>query len=241
MGEGHMTIFDNSFWVLGTDTGIGKTYVTSLLALYRQAQSKPFSVCKPVACGTYDLMGDMINEDVEGLKAIVTGHQTEDEICPWLLSQPLAPWTAAQHDGVSLSAEDIAAHVKKLHHTFGMVIAEGAGGVAVPLNGSESYLDAVQRSSFPVVLVVGMKLGCINHCLLSIEALKKRGIEIKAVILNKYIKELPEDVYESSKREISHHCSKIVEIPHISSYPMALGHLEKKSQIFDFDSFVDID
>lgn len=227
-----MNLFDRSFWVLGTDTGIGKTYVTSLLGLWCQAHGHSFSLTKPVASGVHDLMGDMINDDVESLKAVVSGHQAGDEICPWLLEAEMAPWSAAKKENKNLSADAIAKHVKALERKYGLVIAEGIGGISVPLNNEETFLDAVEKSGLPVVLVVGARLGCVNHCLLSLEVLEKRGIEVKALFFSHCTEGVEEAVLESSLKEISSRFGKIIELPHLASYPMALGHLEKSPHFF---------
>jgi dethiobiotin synthetase len=227
-------MLDKSFWVCGTDTNIGKTYVTSLLALYLQAQDKPFALSKPVASGEMEIAGDFYNEDVEALKSIVVGSQTSQEICPWQLSKPMGPWSAATEDGLSLSAQEISDHVLALEKKHKMVIAETVGGLLVPLNEKETFLDAVKLSHWPVVLVVGLKLGCINHCLMSLNTLENRGIEVKAVFLNHFEEGISKDVYESSKREISSRFSKIIELQHKSSYPMALSQLENHSKLINF-------
>jgi dethiobiotin synthetase len=234
VAEKNMTVFDKSFWVLGSDTGVGKTYVTSLLALYRQAQGKKFSISKPLSCGTYEMMGESLNDDVEGYKSIVSGIQSGDEICPWMLKEASAPWTAAQKEGISLSARAIADHVIELDKKYGLVIAEGLGGVAVPLNEKEDFLDAVKASALPVVLVVGRRLGCINHTLLSLEALEKRQIEVKKVFINELQKGDSEQLIQSCHDEISSRFGEIIEIPHIASYPMALGALEKSGIFANF-------
>jgi dethiobiotin synthetase len=227
-------MLNESLWVCGTDTGIGKTYVTSLLGLYLQGHEKTFGLSKPVAAGVMELMGDPYNEDVEALKSIVVGQQTSQEICPWQLERPMGPWSAAQKEGVVLSAKEIAAHVLDLEQKHKMIVAETVGGIYVPLNENETFCDVVEITKWPCVLVVGMKLGCISQCLMTLELLEKRGIEVKAVFLNSHSLDISEEVYESSKAEISSRFSNIIELKHISSYPMALAQLEKHSNLIKF-------
>jgi len=223
-----MSFMDKSFWVLGSDTEIGKTYVTSLLTLYRQAQGHTVSVCKPVSCGLQEFMNEEVNPDVEALKEIVSGQQPTKEICPWQFTRPMGPWSAAEVDGRTVTAKEVSDWVLGLHQKYGWVAAEGVGGISVPLNKEELFVDAVAMSGLPAILVVGLKLGCINHALLSLEILEKRGVEVEAVVLNQCQTGVSDDVLKSSTREISSRSGKIIELPHKASYPMAMGALEKQ-------------
>jgi len=166
-------------FVTGTDTGVGKTLIAcALLHAYRRAGAKAVGM-KPVAAGC-DVQGR--NEDVEALR--IAGDEAPRElVCPYLLPEAVAPHIAAQQAGKKIDLRIIERAFAQLR-TRGAVIVEGVGGFAVPLNENEDSADLAQRLALPVVLVVGMRLGCLNHALLTQEAIAARGLRLAGWVAN---------------------------------------------------------
>ncbi len=167
-----------SLFVVGTDTGVGKTVVAAtLLARYRSELRLVY--WKPVATG------GRLERDRDSVALLVPGAETVAEA--YLFDEPLSPHLAARHEGVEIELERIATRWRELRTFFagaGFVV-EGAGGVLVPLNDHGVLLvDLVAAMALPVLVAARSTLGTINHTLLTIEALRGRGIEIAGVVLN---------------------------------------------------------
>lgn len=209
------------FWVLGTDTEVGKTRITTLFTLILQDRGHRVAVTKPLASGCHLVEDELVNADTETLRSL-TG-QTAREVTPWALSLPTGPWSAARHDGQELSAQKIAAHAQSLESTDTVLIGEGIGGICVPLNDDETFLDVVRLTGWPAVLVVGLKLGCINHTLLTMEVLQAAQIPVSGVVLNEFEAEVDSDVRESSFAEIRSRIPGLAHVPHAPALPTALG------------------
>jgi dethiobiotin synthetase len=172
-----------SYFILGTDTNCGKTYVTCQLVQYLKKQSKQVLAIKPVASGCVEKHGQRINDDILHLEK-ANGVSTLP-ISSWLLAEPLSPHLAAKRENISISAQKIvnfctAPQFKDLDYLF----IEGAGGLMVPLNAEETWIDFLKQSDIPVILVVGMRLGCLNHALLTLHALNNHGIKCVGWIAN---------------------------------------------------------
>lgn len=172
------------YLIMGTDTGCGKTHVTRLLLEDIQATQKCSVIAlKPVASGCDVIDGQLINDDA--LRLAGGDLQKAKMICGWPLAEPIAPHLAAAHDGVCLSAKNIVAFCQQpLFSPYDIVLVEAAGGVMVPLNEQETWLDVIKLVHAPVIFVVGMRLGCINHALLTMELFQTHGIECCGWIAN---------------------------------------------------------
>lgn len=171
------------YFILGTDTDCGKTYVTCQLMRYFEAKNQQVLAIKPVASGCIEQNGVLISEDAVCL--VQYNDHTQDQICPWRLRLPVSPHLAAQADGLFISAQMIVDFcTDKLFEMHDYLLIEGAGGLMVPLNHQETWIDVLTQSKIPVILVVGMRLGCINHALLTALALKKHSIACAGWIAN---------------------------------------------------------
>lgn len=155
------------YFVTATHTDAGKTFVSSLLVSALDAY-----YWKPIQAGEEIKDADYIREHA---------RISSDKILPeaYLLKSPESPHSAAKKEGVEIDLEQII-----LPKVSGNLIVEGAGGVLVPVNDTETILDVVAKLGIEIILVVPTYLGCINHSLLTIEAIKSRGLEIKGVIFN---------------------------------------------------------
>jgi dethiobiotin synthetase len=169
-----------NYFVTGTDTGVGKTLVSCALLHAFAARGRSVVGMKPVAAGCDDDM----HEDVRQLRAASNMLAGLGQINPYSFVQPVAPHLAARFAGVRINLERILEAYSELDAQADMVIVEGAGGFRVPLNDDEDGADMVQRMNIPVVLVVGMRLGCLNHALLTVESVAARGLTLAGWVAN---------------------------------------------------------
>lgn len=167
------------YFITGTDTNCGKTYVTTQL-LRHFSQSKAI---KPVASGCFELDNQLINDDALKIQACC-GLNLET-INPWRFKWPVSPHIAAQKSGTQLSSCEISAYCMEIQiPSTNRLFIEGAGGLMVPLNEQETWIDFLDHSQIPVILVVGMTLGCLNHALLTQSVLNMHPISCVGWIAN---------------------------------------------------------
>jgi len=164
----------STLFVTGTDTGVGKTRVAC--ALLHRARQRGFKAAgfKPVASGAEGTPEGLRNDDALALLAASGGGLAYDAVNPYCFAPPIAPHLAARAAGVRIDTRRLDAAQEHLAADHDLVIVEGAGGWLVPLDESETFGDWVGRRAWPVVLVVGLRLGCISHALLSVEAIARR-------------------------------------------------------------------
>lgn len=177
-----------TFFITGTDTECGKTYVTcKLLEHLTQKQKKAFAL-KPVGSGSsQDTAGNWVNDDISNLTSYNerTLNPLNQPINGWLFPSPISPHLAAKEVSQHLSAQDLATFCNnKKFSTLDYLLIEGAGGLLVPLNDEETWLDFLKIMNIPVILVVGMRLGCINHALLTDSVLQAHQIPCEGWIAN---------------------------------------------------------
>jgi dethiobiotin synthetase len=170
-----------SFFITGTDTGVGKTLISCALLHGFTAQGKRAVGMKPISAGG-DTDGQ--NEDALQLRAagnVAVSHELSN---PYCFLPVIAPHIAAQRAGVIIDFSVIAKSYKELAAQADVVIVEGAGGLLVPLNAQQDSADLVQELRLPVILVVGMRLGCLNHALLTVGAIAARGLTLAGWVAN---------------------------------------------------------
>ena len=172
----------NAWFVAGTDTEIGKTFVAC--ALLHALRNQGFSAIgmKPVAAGT-DENGR--NDDVEALLAAASVKAPRELINPYLFAPAIAPHIAAVEENRPIDIERIAQSFAALRPLADALVVEGVGGFCVPLGPRIDAADLAQRLALPVILVVGMRLGCINHALLTEQAIAARGLRLAGWIANR--------------------------------------------------------
>ena len=173
------------FWITGTDTDVGKTLVTTLLMRYYQSKGAKVIPYKPIQTG---MIAGNINCDTAFYQLCSKEILTKDHLNSYSLKEPVSPHYAAMLEGTVISEETILQHIRHLTSMYDCVICEGAGGLYVPLDEKRNYhfLDLIFQSNLPGVLVARTKLGTINHTLLSIEALRGKGIPIAGIVFNKF-------------------------------------------------------
>jgi dethiobiotin synthetase len=178
------------YFVTGTDTEVGKTLVSGALILKLRELGRNAIGFKPVVAGTYQGQnGEYINEDIETLRVASNLPQTQS-ICPFVLDTPAAPHIVAKANGIELNVNKLLESFTGIQNENDFVVVEGAGGFIVPLNDHESLADFAQKIDLPIIVVVGMKLGCLNHTLLTIEAIKTRKMKIAGWVANTLAQEM---------------------------------------------------
>ena len=174
---------DSVYFVSGIDTGIGKTYATGYLAKLWNTQGQSTITQKLIQTGNVD-----ISEDIEKHRDIMgTGWLPEDHeklTMPEIFSYPASPHLATQLDGRDIDFDKIEKATQILQQRFDVVLLEGAGGLMVPLTTELLTIDYIEQKKLPVILVSSGRLGSINHTLLSLEALKQRGLSLYALAYN---------------------------------------------------------
>lgn len=174
-----------AIFVTGTDTGVGKTRVAAALLAKAREQGLSTAGMKPVASGCDDSEGQLYNEDALTLREQTTLDLAYEQINPVALREAIAPHIAAQREGRNLTVSRLEGLCRAiLNYRADMTVIEGAGGWRVPLNRGEYFSALVQRLQLPVVLVVGIRLGCINHAVLSAEAIRNDGLVLAGWIAN---------------------------------------------------------
>jgi dethiobiotin synthetase len=164
------------WFVTGTDTGVGKTLVSSAM-LHALAGSGLRAVgMKPVAAGLEDLGGEWCNEDVQRLNAAGNVDVPLALRCPYLLRAPMSPHLAAKEEGVRIALQPMLSAFSELAARADAVVVEGVGGFCVPFCDDLDSADLAVALGLPVILVVGLRLGCLNHALLTAEAVRARGL-----------------------------------------------------------------
>ncbi|WP_431027103.1 dethiobiotin synthase [Lysinibacillus sp. LZ02] len=174
------------FWVVGTDTDVGKTCVTTLLMRQLQEQGLRVTPYKPVQTGEVIEQGQAYYYDTTMYETYSLQNLNEVELNDYSFKEPASPHFAAQLEGQQIDTMRLLQQIKRLQHVYDVVICEGAGGIFVPLdaNGKETLLDVITQSQLPVVVVARTKLGTINHTLLTLEALTARGIDVLGIVFN---------------------------------------------------------
>lgn len=171
------------YFVSGIDTEIGKTYATGYLAKLWTEQGRRVITQKLVQTGNVD-----VSEDIKKHREIMgSGWFQEDYeklTMPEIFTYPASPHLATRLDGRDLDFAKIEAATKELAQRFEVVLLEGAGGLMVPLTTELLTIDYIAQHQFPVILVTSGRLGSINHTLLSLEALKQRGLSLHALVYN---------------------------------------------------------
>lgn len=168
---------ERGFFITGTDTDAGKTLVACTLARKLRLEGEKVSVAKPIAAGAEWVGGELRNDDALALQQAAGGWQSYRQINPCCFAEAIAPHIAAR--GAELTvASLLSAMQPALSVDADTLLVEGAGGWHVPLNDGENLSDLAKALNLPVVLVVGIKLGCLNHAILSAQAIEASGLAL---------------------------------------------------------------
>ena len=174
-----------SCFVTGTDTEIGKTLVASALVYLQAQRGYRVAAMKPIAAGTEWRNGRWCNDDVDALAACASVALPQQIATPYLFKAAAAPHIAASLEDVLIDRSHILSCFEQARAQSEAVVVEGVGGFCVPLNDSYDTADMAKDLNLPVILVVGMRLGCINQALLTSEAIAKRGLQLMGWVANR--------------------------------------------------------
>jgi dethiobiotin synthetase len=192
IGEIFLTIETKRFFITGTDTNIGKTYVS--IKLLHAFAKEGFSTLglKPIASGCQHIDNQWINEDAWQLQQASTVSQPYDVINPLCFPEFIAPHIAAKINHKDIKIDEIIAHVHAVGaQNIDLLLCEGVGGWEVPLNKEHTTAHLAKALNFSVILVVGMRLGCLNHAILTAKAMAAAKIKIAGWIANCIEPEMP--------------------------------------------------
>lgn len=173
-----------AFFITGTDTNVGKTLVAASLLLAAKNSGFTTAALKPVAAGCEKTAAGLRNNDALMLQSVITQKLHYEQINPIALEAAIAPHIAAQQEKRSLSADRLAGFCRGVLSSADFTIVEGAGGWRVPINSRETMADLAKNLQLPVIFVVSMRLGCLNHALLTFEAIVRDGLPVAGWVAN---------------------------------------------------------
>ncbi|HEU5443413.1 MAG TPA: dethiobiotin synthase [Steroidobacteraceae bacterium] len=173
-----------SFFVTGTDTGVGKTLVSCALARALVARGWRVAVMKPIASGSDQTPEGLRNSDALALMAASNVSATYEAVNPYCFLPPVSPHIAASEAGIAIDPRLLRSRLDALAREADCVVVEGAGGWHAPISDSATMADLAAALGLPVLLVVGLRLGCLSHALLTRESLATRGVAFAGWIAN---------------------------------------------------------
>ena len=177
-----------NYFVTGTDTHVGKTLISCALLHGFAAQGKCVVGMKPIAAGCNN---EGQNEDVLQLRAASNVEVSYELTNPYCFLPAIAPHLAAQQAGIKIQLPRIIEAYQEVAAQADVVIVEGVGGLCVPLNAQQDSADMLKALGLPVILVVGIRLGCLNHALLTVEAMNARGLSLAGWVANVIEENMP--------------------------------------------------
>lgn len=172
------------YFITGTDTGVGKTLVSTALIHALRNQGLRVSGMKPVASGCEKIKGVLCNGDADSLVEASNCDADYNLICPYRFVEPIAPHIAAKEADTEISIEHIVQCYQQLRSTTDTVVVEGVGGWQVPINDTQTMSDLAIELDLPVVIVVGGRLGCFNHALLTADSVMASGLTVAGWVFN---------------------------------------------------------
>jgi dethiobiotin synthetase len=175
----------NGFFITGTDTGVGKTVVTACLSLFFENQGMDVGVMKPIETGVDPKCSSTANSDAKFLMKVSGSTDAEEEVCPYRLKIPASPYQASEIAGTPIQPATILEQLKILQSRHNMMLMEGVGGLLVPITAGYNVADLAREIGLPLIIVSRIRVGTLNHTLLTINAARQYGLKIKGIILNK--------------------------------------------------------
>jgi dethiobiotin synthetase len=165
---------------MGTDTGVGKTLVAAGLVWALRRRGLDVGVMKPVESG----VAGQAHADAEFLRRVAGSSDPLTDVSPYRFGPPLAPLVAARRQRTRISFAAIVQRFRRLARRHDIVVVEGVGGLMVPLTTSQTTLDLAKALGLPLILVIGNKLGAINHALLTVHVAESHGLEFLGGVIN---------------------------------------------------------
>ena len=217
-----------SCFVTGTDTGIGKTLVTCTIIRHLAKQGLVAGM-KPIAAGATFQNHIWINEDMDAIMKASNLDLLPDLVTPYLLKAPASPNIAAKLENKTIELSKIRHSYEKICQLTNSVIVEGVGGFMVPLSDHDTVADLAVQFALPIVLVVGLRLGCINHTLLTVEAILSRKLHLAGWVANHIDSKMTHHTENIALLEKMIPAPRLATIPHIEN----ISAIET-SRYFDF-------
>lgn len=206
------------FFIAGTDTDVGKTAIAAALLAAAKQQGLRTLALKPVAAGAVKTEAGLRNDDALILQSQMTAPLGYEQVNPVVLEPAIAPHIAARQAGRRLTVSQLAGVCRgalMTAHDFALI--EGAGGWRVPLNERETLAGLALEMQLPVILVVGMRLGCLNHALLTAEAIRRDGLILAGWVANSIDPSMscPDENFDTLKDLLPAPC--IGRVPHLDN------------------------
>ncbi|MBK1873442.1 dethiobiotin synthase [Marinobacter sp. 1-3A] len=222
-----------TFFVTGTDTGVGKTLVSAAILEAAKAAGKRTLGMKPIASGCDNTPEGLRNDDALMLQRAATEALTYDLVNPIALEPAIAPHVAAVQAGRVVTAERLVGFCRGMQmRPADLLLIEGAGGWRVPLNDRETYSAVPRELGVPVILVVSLKLGCINHALLTAEAILNDGLVLAGWVANR-----AEPVAMSCEQETLSYLTEQLPVPCLGVMPwIVTANPKTLSEYLNIDS-----
>ena len=208
----------NGIFVTGTDTGVGKTWFTITLMEALKKQGHQVAGMKPIAVGAILNNGRLENEDASSIMHHCSKSTKYEWINPVVFELPVAPHIAACQQNEVIALEQIIACYGQLSAQNRIVVVEGVGGWRVPISESISTVDIVRECDIPVIMVVGIRLGCINHAILTAEAIRADGVNLCGWVSNQLEKDhrFKRETNNILKERLA--CPQIADLPYMSNF-----------------------
>ncbi|MFM8411234.1 MAG: dethiobiotin synthase [Alphaproteobacteria bacterium] len=215
--------------VTGTDTGIGKTWVSCGLLRRFRADGLRVAARKPVETGCEESGGRLHAADAAALAEAAGGEEPADRVCRVRFAEPLAPAIAAERAGRTIDPTAIVDECRARAREVDLLLVEGAGGLLVPFAGRETFADLAVALGARLVVVVGARLGAINHAMLTVEAARSRGLEVAAVVVNRVfpVRDLAIDTLAATLASAGA-CERMAEAPHGEAPDAALATVARE-------------
>jgi len=220
-----------TIFVSGIDTDTGKTIATGLIALYFKKLGYKVITQKIVQTGCNKISEDIIKHR-EIMDEKLNDFDLQSITCPYIFNFPASPHLSSKLENKEINPNKILKATKELEKHFDYVIIEGVGGLCVPLNKNIILIDYIVANKYPLILVTSGKLGSINHTLLSLEAIKKRKIKLKAIIYNNYFSS--DEIINSDSKSF---LKKLIKKDFPDSQFIEIGNISNLSEFIGFDNF----
>jgi dethiobiotin synthetase len=224
------------FFIAGTDTDAGKTMVACALLAKARGRGLTTAAVKPVAAGCSETKDGLRNDDAEQLLAQCTIPLYYEQVNPVAFKASIAPHIAAQKEGQRMQVDRLIGFTGGvLMQGANFTLVEGAGGWRVPVNERETLADLAIGLSLPVILVVGMRLGCINHAILTAEAISADGLELVGWVANCIDSEMAELSANIATLQNRIHAPMLGVVPNLNAISLPFKRVEACQTYLDLD------
>jgi len=197
----------NSVFVTGTDTDVGKTRISVALIELLQQQGLTVAGMKPIASGCEMTIDGLRNDDAVKLIQQAKCDLPYKLVNPYAFEPAIAPHIAAEQVGIDIDLTQIKTNFQQIQKNVDAVVVEGAGGWLVPINKRQTIADIAKTLQLPIILVIDIRLGCINHALLTVEAIKQSGLILQGWVANQRENNLQADtIIATLQQRISEPC-----------------------------------